>query len=586
MRYVWESSRKWAVINAILTILQGFIPLVIIYLMKLLVDDVTAAINAADKAEAFKNVLFIIVITGIASIINSICISIGNLAKEYQTQLTGDYMYDILHRKSTALELEYYENSEYHDKFQRAKDEAPYRPITIVNGLTEILRSTVSLLLIAGMLSFIHWSIAVILFFTIIPEILIRMKYSTKIYKWMRERTVKYRTSYYFHRILIDVDFAKELRLFSLKNLFINKFKNLRAQLRNERVKIIRKRTLLEISTQTFSSIAIFGIYGFIVYRAINGFMTIGDLVMYFMAFQRGLGILKELLTGMASLYESNLFLSNINEFLKIKSNITEAEKPVPFPKLLQKGISVENISFKYPNSQRKALNNTNLFIPAGKTIALVGENGSGKTTLVKLLCRLYDINEGKIAFDGTDIREFKTEELRKHISVVFQDFVLYNQTAEENIWFGNADEPVNKSKIAEAAGNAGVHELLKNLPKGYDTTLGKLFKDSEELSIGEWQKIAIARAFYRDSPIIILDEPTSSMDAKTEYEVFEKFKHLTKGKTSIIVSHRFSTVKMADYIYVLDKENIIEHGTHNELMRLNGKYAGMFNLQASNYDI
>jgi ATP-binding cassette subfamily B protein len=307
-------------------------------------------------------------------------------------------------------------------------------------------------------------------------------------------------------------------------------------------------------------------------------------MVMYFLAFQRGLAFLRELLGGFANVYEDNLFVSNIYEFLNLKPKIVDVSKKKVLEFNFNKLIEFKNVAFAYPNSERNVFSNINLKIPYGKTIAIVGKNGIGKTTLIKLLCRLYDVNNGQILIDGIDIKNFNQTQLRKNISVIFQDFVLYNMSAEDNIWFGDITKTKNENDIRKAALDAGVDEVLSNLNNGYKTILGNLFDDSEELSIGEWQKIALARAFFKNANLLVLDEPTSAIDADTEFELFQKFKKITVGKTVIIISHRFSTVKLSDYIYVLGNEQIIEEGTHQELMKNNSFYAKMFNQQAQNF--
>jgi ATP-binding cassette subfamily B protein len=336
--------------------------------------------------------------------------------------------------------------------------------------------------------------------------------------------------------------------------------------------------------TQAGAACGTFGAFAFIAYRTLQGVITLGDMVMYFGAFQRGLGYLRQMLGGVANLYENNLFLTNLFEFLDLEPKVKEPLHPASVPQPMKRGLSFEQVSFRYPNSNRNVLKDINMVIESGEVVALVGENGSGKTTLVKLLCRLYDPIQGSITLDGIDLRRFETMALRREISVIFQDYVKYHLTARENIWFGNIDLPPEDQQVAAAARHAGADDLITSLPKGYDTILGKWFEDGEELSVGEWQKVALARAFLRDAQIIVLDEPTSSLDAKSEYKVFEKFRQLLNGRSAILISHRFSTVRMAARIFVLDDGKIIESGTHEQLIELEGKYAHLFEKQARYY--
>jgi ATP-binding cassette subfamily B protein len=366
----------------------------------------------------------------------------------------------------------------------------------------------------------------------------------------------------------------------------MGRFSQLRKELRQEKLDIARKKSVSELTAQASATVAVFGSFAFIAYRTVQGVITLGDMVMYFGAFQRGLGYLRGMLGGLAELYENNLFLSNLYEFLDLEPRVKEPVHPLPVPKPIQKGVIFDHVSFQYPtgSGHSNVLEDVTLSIEAGEVVALVGANGSGKTTLIKLLCRLYDPQKGKIILDGTDIREFNTNSLRREISVIFQDYAQYYLTARENIWFGNIELSPKDERIASAARQADAHTLIEKLPKGYETVLGKWFEDGEELSIGEWQKVALGRAFVRNAQIVVLDEPTSSLDAKTEYEVFKRFRQLLSGRIAILISHRFSTVKTADRIFVLEDGRIVESGTHDVLVGQGGHYAELFEKQAEHY--
>jgi ATP-binding cassette subfamily B protein len=344
------------------------------------------------------------------------------------------------------------------------------------------------------------------------------------------------------------------------------------------------KNALFEIAGNIISVTAVFGSYAFIAYHTVQGSYTLGDLVMYYQAFQRGQGFLREFLGGIASLYDNNLFLSNLYEFLDLKTRNPEPAIPKIVPNPMQNGIKFEDVWFRYPQGTKDVIRGVNIDIKPGEVVALVGENGSGKTTLVKLLCRLYTPSDGNIKIDNIKIDQFSIGTLRQNISVIFQDYVQYNLTARENIWLGNIDADKYDIGIEAAADHAGISEKIMSLPNGYDTILGKLFAKGEELSIGQWQKVALARAFFRDSQVIVLDEPTSAMDPKAEYEVFMKFRDLLEGRTAILISHRLSTVRMADHIYVLNDGQVLESGSHDELVESNGVYAQLFLRQAQNY--
>jgi ATP-binding cassette subfamily B protein len=335
---------------------------------------------------------------------------------------------------------------------------------------------------------------------------------------------------------------------------------------------------------QVGSIIPGFALYGFLAYRALQGLMTVGDLVMFYQALQRGQGYFGQLFGGIAALYQNNLFLSNVLEFLALKPKVIDPPRPKKAAADNREGIVFQNVKFSYPNTERTVLGGISFQIRPGEHIALVGENGSGKTTLVKLLLRLYDPTDGAITLNGIDLRELSLQSLRQNISVIFQDYAKYHLSAKENIWFGNVDVPPDEERIISAAKKSGAHQTITRLPAGYETLLGKWFADGEELSIGEWQKIALGRAFLREADIIVLDEPTSALDAKAEYEVFNKFHQLSITRTAILISHRLSTVKMADHIYFLENGTIVESGSHDELIVHGGKYAYLFERQAQYY--
>ncbi len=541
VRFVWEAGPGWTIASLALVFLQGVLPLLALYVMKLIVDAVIFAMTAPDKTAAFRHVvLFIGFAVGVA-LLNSFCQMIAGLVKEAQALEVSDYIYNILQSKSIKVDLEYYENPQYFDTLHRAQQEGPFRPTSIVNNLVQLGQSGISLVAMAGLLFSFHWVVAMVLFAAAIPGIIVRLRYSGKLFYWHRERTQTERSANYFNWILTGDNYAKEIRLFGLGDLFIRRFSDLRTKLRQEQFEISRKRSVADFGAQAAATLAVFGCFGFIAYRTVQGGITLGDMVMYFGAFQRGLGYLRQLLGNLAGLYEDNLFISNFYEFLDLEPKVKEPLHPSPVPRPMKQGIVMDHVSFKYPSGNREVLKDISLSIGPDEVVALVGENGSGKTTLIKLLCRLYDPLRGTITLDGIDLRQFDTTALRREISIIFQDYVQYHMTARENIWFGNIELVPDSEKIKAAAKHAGADNLISSLPKEYETILGKWFEDGEELSIGQWQKMALARAFLRESQLIVLDEPTSSLDVKTEYEVFKRFRKLREGRAAVLISPRFS---------------------------------------------
>jgi len=584
LRLIWRSTPGWTIANALLVAVQGVLPLANLYLLKLLIDSITHGLSAPAPAEHLNDALFYIALMAAFTLLGSAISLVAGLVAQAQSMIVTDYMQNIVHARSVAVDLEFYENADFYDTLRRAQREANMRPMHIFQGLLQLGRDAVSLLAISGLLLSFSGVFVALLLVAVIPGFLVRVRFSGTLYRWQRARTQTERKSWYYTWMLTGDTHAKEIRLFGLGDLFIERFRRLRQQLRGEQLHLARQQALFSFFAQLVSTLAIYGGYALVAGRVLAGALSLGDLVMAFQAFQRGQGYLQNALQSLAGLYEDNLFIADLDEFLSLEPRVTSPTRPRPFPRPLQQGIAFEGVSFAYPGGARQALTDITLTIHPGEKIALVGENGSGKTTLIKLLCRLYDPTAGRITLDGIDLRELDMLELRRAISVILQDYVQYNLPVKDNIWFGNVAEPPDRARLARAAQDAGAHEVIARLPRGYETVLGRMFEDGEQLSIGEWQKIALARAFLRQAQIIILDEPTSSLDAKAEYEIFRKLHELTREQTAIMISHRFSTVRIADRIVVLDSGRIVECGSHAELMRLDGHYAHLFELQAQHY--
>lgn len=584
LRLVWNSSPRLTIALVALLVIQGLLPLLSLYLTKLIVDTIAASVNVADKGAAFNQVLLLLGFFVAITLVTNLCSSLTELVYAAQSQQLTDYMQNVLHAKSIEVDLEYYENSEYYDALQRAQKEAPSRPGQILHRLAWLCLSSISLVAMLGLLLSLHWGIGIILFVAAIPALAVRVRYSGIMYHWQRRKTAQERQAGYLSRILTTEQHAKEIRLFDLGSFFSEWYLRVRSQLYQENIAMTKRQSVANLGAQTTATTLVFAAYGFIIYQTMQGTIRFGDLVLYYQALQRGQNDLKSLLGGLSGLYEDNLFLANLYEFLDLKPKVVEPLHPKPFPIPMQHGIVFNHVSFQYANTKRQALEDINLTIRPGKVVALVGENGSGKTTLIKLLCRLYDPTFGSITIDGIDLRQFQIAALRSQISVIFQDYTKYHLTAKENIWMANINLSFAHDKIIAAARCSGADDVIRKLPQGYDTILGKLFEQGEELSIGQWQKIALARAFLRDSQLIVLDEPTSALDPKAEEEVFQNFRQLIKNQAAILISHRLSTVKMADCIYVMANGSIMESGTHEELINLGGSYADLFETQAQHY--
>jgi len=379
----------------VLVMLQGLLPLLALYLVKLIVDAVVGALAMPEATAAFPQVAMLLALAGGTALLTSAVGVLAASVNEAQAIAVTDYMYDVLHRKSMSVDLAYYENPSYFDTLHRAQQEGPYRPTRIVNGLIRLAQNSVSLLAMVGLLMAFHWAAALLLFCGALPGVLVKIRFADKMYAWQRRRTQLERKSYYFHSVLTDDTHAKELRLFNLGRLFQTRFSDIRRTLRREKTAILKKRSAADLAAQSGAVLAMVGTSVFIAWRAINGLISVGDMIMYFQAFQRGLTSLKNVLGGMADLYENHLFLTHFYEFLDIKPRVISAKPPQPFPPTITRGLRVEKVCFQYPASNAWALSDVSLVIKPDEIVALVGENGSGKTTLVKLLCRLYDPPRG-----------------------------------------------------------------------------------------------------------------------------------------------------------------------------------------------
>lgn len=601
VRLVWDSAPSWTAASVLLIFVQAALPLAALYLTKLIVDSVVLG------PESSSSVYILVALAALVALLAAAASSATEVIGEAQSALVTDRIQEILHAKSVEVDLEYYENPKYYENLHRAQQDAIHRPAKIVNGLLQAGRSGVSLLAVTALIVSLSWIVALVLILTGIPTAYSRWKYSRKLYLWQRDCTAKERKAWYHHWLLTGYDYAKEVRLFGLAPKFMGRYRNLRKIIRDERLSIILKRSAADLAAQGVAIVVVFATLAYIAHQALLGAITVGAMVMYFGAIQQSRSFLYGFFTSLSSLYENNLFLTNLYEFLDLEPKVAEPLTPRPVPRPIQSGIRFSNVSFRYAGSEREVLRGVDITIRPGETVALVGENGSGKSTIAKLLCRLYDPTEGEITIDGVDLREFDTAELRREIGVLFQDYARYHFAAGENINLGRFDGGLEgkfdggfdrglegrseggldghrNAETVRAAELAGADGFISRLEKGYDTVLGRWFDEGTELSSGEWQKVALARAFIRDSQIIILDEPTSSFDPLAEDELIGRFKDLSRGKMALLISHRLSTASMADRIYLLNAGQVVERGTHQELMEVGGRYARMFEVQAKRY--
>jgi ATP-binding cassette, subfamily B, bacterial len=486
-----------------------------------------------------------------------------------------------LHEKSIKADLINFERAGYFDSLSRAVREAPWRPNSILNNLISISRAALSFMLMAGLIISYQWILFLILLAANVPSVWLRLHYASILYDFKKEQTPAARKTAYFNWLLTGDRPSREIRLFGLGNYFIDLFRKSFSRQKDEELEIIKKRTTIQIISDLVKAVALLATIWIISSETIGKQISIGQMAMLLVAYRQGLVYIKDLFSSITGLYEDSLYIEDTFEFLGLEERLI-AEEPVLIPGPLTSGIYADNLSFTYPGNNKKTINAISFGLRKGEVVAIVGPNGAGKSTLAKLLCRLYDPDEGSIYYDNQNIRHFSPDQYRRNFSVVFQDFMLYNLTAGENIRLGRLDASKPGNRIESAAASAGVDKMIETLPSGYETMIGNLFEESRELSWGEWQKLAIARALFRDAPILILDEPSSALDAETEYEIFSKFREIVRDKTSIIISHRFTNVSIADRIIVLENGSVSESGTHEQLMSTGGKYCEMFMKQSS----
>ena len=584
LSFVWHSSPSLTISSVGLRVIQGLLPLVMLYLTKLLIDAVTEEIKTLSGQASLAGIIPILGEMAAVAGVGAGLSVVAGLVSKIHAQVVTDYMYGLIQAKSVEVDLEYYENAQYQDTLHLAQREAPYRPTAILNALLQMGQNTISLVTMGAILWWMHWGVLPILILTAIPYFVVKLKQSSQLYAWERARTPLNRKAWYINMLLTQAAAAKEIRLFDLGPRLRPWFHDARSVLCRERIALERRWTFWGLPAQLTGVAGVFGVCSLLVVRTLEGLLTMGDLVICFQAVQRASGFLEGLGQSVSNLYESNLFLTTLDEFLGLSPRVAQSPCPKAFPHPMTEGIVFDHVSFQYPHEDRVAIRDFTLAIKPGEHVAFVGANGAGKTTLVKLICRLYDPCGGRITIDGVDLRDYSLADVRGAVSGIFQDFVKFQVSAKDNIALGVKGGGIDPFATVQAAKQAGIHETIEHLPNGYESLLGKLFESGHELSIGEWQKLALARAIVRDSQILILDEPTSAMDAKAEAELFERFHELAQGRTAILISHRLSTVKMADRIFVVEHGQIVEQGTHDELMAQHGLYTSLFLTQAQHY--
>ena len=584
VRFVWRTNRGATMGLGLLTLGGALLPATQAWVGKLIVDGVVASIQSGQDAEQVRKV-FIYLLLELVLFLLSVAFNHGRrlIQQLIQLQLANRIRGEII-AKALTLDLAYFEDSDFYDRLQNARREGGYKPVELINDTFLIVQNIITMISFALlMLRFSPW-LVIILVATSIPAFIAETRYSERGFRLLMRRAPETRQVNYLSRLLTEDTAAKEIKLFNLGGTLLRRYTKLFDKFFEEDKSLALRRATAGFSLGLVATLGFYGSYAWIVWHTVQGRISLGDMTLYLAIFRQGQTTFQSILSAVGNIYENNLFMANFFEFLCLepRMKITGQQHKLSVP--LRGGIEFRELGFRYPDCDEWALRGINLTIKPGEKVALVGQNGAGKTTLIKLLSRLYDPTEGSILIDGIDIRDLDPLELQQRIGVIFQDFVRYHLPVRENIGFGQIDAMEDGQRIAAAAQKSGAHAVVEELPQGYETMLGRWFHDGHELSLGEWQKIALARAFMREAEILVLDEPTASVDARTEYEIFQNFKTLTEGKMAILISHRFSTVRMADRIAVIQEGRIAELGTHEELLRRQGLYAELFSMQAEGY--
>ena len=579
-KLVWHTSPLLTLINALLRIVRSAIPVALLYVAKLIIDQVVQLNHSSGS----PNQLWQLVAIEFGLAILSDALSRAtNLVDSLLGDLFSNHTSTKIMQHAATLDLDQFENSAFYDKLERARQQTVGRTILLSQLLSQVQDLITMLFLAAGLFVFNPW-LLLILFIAVLPAFAGESYFNNLSYSLSRNQTPERRELDYIRFLGASDETAKEVKIFNLSGFLIDRFRVLSNKFYKDNKRLVIKRSLWGTLFAVLGSLGYYGAYVFIILSTIEGKLSIGDLTFLAGSFRQLRSLLEAVLSRFTAVSQGAVYLKDFFDFFHIQPLIKNISTPRPFPKKIVQGFTFEDVGFKYANEERWANRHLSFTLHAGEKLALVGENGAGKTTLVKLLARLYDPTEGRILLDGYDLKEYDFAELRRQVGIIFQDYFRYQMTVSQNIAVGNIAEKENKELIINSAKQSLADALVQKLPGKYEQALGKRFNDGIELSGGEWQKIALARAYMKDAQLLILDEPTAALDARAEFEVFQRFSELTKGKTAVLISHRFSTVRMADRILVLDKGELLEQGSHEELLQMNSRYAELFQLQAKGY--
>ena len=580
-KLIWQTNKYMTIGNVCLRVIKAAIPLLVLYVGKEIIDEIIRLIDATDKD---WNYLWLLLglelgLAVFSDLINRVITLLDSLLGDLFSNKTSVQL--IKH--AATLDLYQFESPEFYDKLERARRQTTGRTVLMTQVLAQFQDIITILFLGIGLVAFNPWLI-LILFIAVLPAFLGETHFNQRTYSLTRSWTPERRELDYLRYIGASDETAKEVKIFSLANFLAGRFKELSDKYFLANRKIAINRALWGSLLSSIGTISYYGAYLFIIYETVNGIITIGTLTFLAGSFQRMRNMLQAIMNRFSKIAEGSLYLQDLFDFFAIQPKIVSGSEDTKIPQPIQEGFTFENVGFKYPNSEMWAIRNLSFHLKKGEKLALVGENGAGKTTLVKLLARLYNPTEGRILLDGKDLKSFNLGDLRQNIGIIFQDYIRFQMKASENIAIGNIENRIELNIIKDAAKKSLADTVIEKLPGEYEQILGKRFDKGVELSGGQWQKIALGRAYMRDAQLLILDEPTSALDARAEHEVFIRFADLIEGKSAVLISHRFSTVRMADRILFLENGELLELGSHEELLAKKGKYAELFHLQAQGY--
>jgi len=577
---IWKASRYWTLAWIFLLILQGILPAAAVYLTRSLVDSLVSVVGAGIT---WNNLNTVLLPTGLMAgvlLLTELLQGISEWVRTAQAELVKDYISSLIHQQSVAIDFAYYESSEFGDRLDRARDGASDRSLALLENTGNLFQNSITLLAMATILLPYGGWLPVLLILSALPAFYAALRLNLRQYHWSQRTTTDRRWLQYYELLLTSYESAAELRIFNYGAYFQALYQRMRQRLRHEQMKLLKEQSLSRLIAGLMALLATGAAIAWMGRQVLLGSITLGDLALFYQAFSKGQGIVKALLGSLGQIYKNSLFIGNLFEFLRLRPQIVDPPSPDPTPSQFKQGIRFQNVTFRYPGSAEAVLKDFSLTIPAGAIVAIVGDNGAGKSTLLKLLCRFYDPESGRIEIDGVDVRNFAVSGLRRLITVLFQFPIRYYVTAGQNIALGDITTSFNPTEIEAAAKGAGIHEKITHLPQGYDSPLGKWFPGGSDLSGGEWQRLALARAFSRKAPLIILDEPTSAMDPWAEFDWLERFREMATGRTAIVITHRFTLAMRADIIHVMRAGRIVESGSHDELLSQKGLYAESWQTQ------